>query len=40
VVEGHEVVGLLSMRDIVRAWSAARMPGQSATRDGARISAS
>ena len=40
VVEGHEVVGLLSMRDIVRAWSAARMPAQSATRDGARISAS
>jgi CBS domain-containing protein len=40
VVEGHEVVGLLSMRDIVRAWSTARMPAQSATRDGARISAS
>ena len=40
VVEGHEVVGLLSMRDIVRAWSAARIPAHSATRDGARISAS
>jgi CBS domain-containing protein len=26
VVEGHEVIGLLSMRDIVRAWSAARIP--------------
>jgi CBS domain-containing protein len=28
VVEGHEVVGLLSMRDIVRVWSAARIPSQ------------
>jgi len=28
VVEGHEVVGLLSMRDIVRCWSAARIPAQ------------
>jgi CBS domain-containing protein len=28
VVEGHEVVGLLSMRDIVRCWSAARVPTQ------------
>ncbi|HTU06600.1 MAG TPA: CBS domain-containing protein [Trebonia sp.] len=28
VVEGHEVVGLLSMRDIVRVWSAARVPAQ------------
>lgn len=28
VVEGHEVVGLLSMRDIVRAWSAAHVPAQ------------
>jgi CBS domain-containing protein len=26
VVEGHEVIGLLSMRDIVRAWSATRIP--------------
>jgi signal-transduction protein with cAMP-binding, CBS, and nucleotidyltransferase domain len=30
VVEGHEVVGLLSMRDIVRVWSAARVPAQTA----------
>jgi CBS domain-containing protein len=28
VVEGHEVVGLLSMRDIVRCWSTARVPSQ------------
>jgi CBS domain-containing protein len=28
VVEGHEVLGLLSMRDIVRCWSAARIPMQ------------
>jgi len=28
VVEGHEVVGLLSMRDIVRCWSATRIPAQ------------
>lgn len=28
VVEGHEVVGLLSMRDIVRVWSTARIPAQ------------
>jgi signal-transduction protein with cAMP-binding, CBS, and nucleotidyltransferase domain len=28
VVEGHEVIGLLSMRDIVRCWSAARIPAQ------------
>lgn len=40
VVEGHEVVGLLSMRDIVRAWSGARIPAQSVTRDGAPVSAS
>ena len=26
VVEGHEVAGLLSMRDIVRCWSAAEVP--------------
>jgi signal-transduction protein with cAMP-binding, CBS, and nucleotidyltransferase domain len=26
VVEGQDVVGLLSMRDIVRCWSAARIP--------------
>ncbi|MGH3170546.1 MAG: CBS domain-containing protein [Trebonia sp.] len=30
VVEGHEVVGLLSMRDIVRCWSTARIPAQPA----------
>jgi signal-transduction protein with cAMP-binding, CBS, and nucleotidyltransferase domain len=28
VVEGHEVVGLLSMRDIVRVWSLAHVPTQ------------
>jgi CBS domain-containing protein len=28
VVEGHDIVGLLSMRDIVRCWSAARVPPQ------------
>lgn len=28
VVEGHEVVGLLSMRDIVRCWSGAHVPAQ------------
>ncbi|HEY1818756.1 MAG TPA: CBS domain-containing protein [Trebonia sp.] len=28
VVEGHDVIGLLSMRDIVRCWSAARVPAQ------------
>jgi CBS domain-containing protein len=28
VVEGHDVVGLLSMRDIVRCWSAAQVPTQ------------
>ncbi len=32
VVEGTEVVGLLSMRDIVRAWSATRIPVQAAAR--------
>ncbi|HEX7159807.1 MAG TPA: CBS domain-containing protein [Trebonia sp.] len=35
VVEGHEVVGLLSMRDIVRCWSAARIPVQAGTPDSA-----
>jgi signal-transduction protein with cAMP-binding, CBS, and nucleotidyltransferase domain len=33
VVEGHEVVGLLSMRDIVRCWSAARVPAQAGAAD-------
>jgi CBS domain-containing protein len=28
VVEGQDVVGLLSMRDIVRCWSAVRVPAQ------------
>jgi CBS domain-containing protein len=28
VVEGQEVVGLLSMRDIVRCWSTTRVPAQ------------
>jgi CBS domain-containing protein len=40
VVEGNEVVGLLSMRDIVRVWSAARVPAQAMARDGARVTAS
>ena len=34
VVEGHEVIGLLSMRDIVRCWSAARVPAQAGAPDG------
>jgi signal-transduction protein with cAMP-binding, CBS, and nucleotidyltransferase domain len=28
MVEGQDVVGLLSMRDIVRCWSASRVPAQ------------
>jgi CBS domain-containing protein len=39
VVEGHDVVGLLSMRDIVRAWSATRVPAQAAARASAPVSA-
>ena len=35
VIEGHEVVGLLSMRDIVRCWSAARVPAQAGASDAA-----
>ena len=35
VVEGHEVVGLLSMRDIVRCWSATRIPAQTSAPDAA-----
>lgn len=35
VVEGQEVVGLLSMRDIVRCWSAARVPAQAGAPLGA-----
>jgi CBS domain-containing protein len=37
VVEGHEVVGLLSMRDIVRCWSATRVPAQAGAPTTARI---
>ena len=33
VVEGHEVVGLLSMRDIVRCWAATRVPAQAGSPD-------
>jgi CBS domain-containing protein len=39
VVEGHDVVGLLSMRDIVRVWSAARIPAQAMASSGARVTA-
>ena len=39
VVEGHDVVGLLSMRDIVRAWSATRVPAQTAGRASAPVNA-
>src|SRR5882672_8578383 len=39
VIEGQEVIGLLSMRDIVRVWSAARVPVQAMARDGARVTA-
>jgi CBS domain-containing protein len=35
VVEGKDVVGLLSMRDIVRCWSAARVPAQAGAPAGA-----
>ena len=35
VVEGQDVVGLLSMRDIVRSWSATRIPAQAAAPDTA-----
>ena len=34
VVEGQNVVGLLSMRDIVRCWAAARVPAQAAAPEG------
>src|ERR1700761_4159296 len=33
IVEGQDVVGLLSMRDIVRCWSPARVPAQAGTPD-------
>jgi CBS domain-containing protein len=39
VVAGQEVVGLLSMRDIVRCWAAARVPAQAAVREGEPASA-
>jgi signal-transduction protein with cAMP-binding, CBS, and nucleotidyltransferase domain len=35
VVEGMEVVGLLSMRDIVRCWSVAQIPAQASARGAA-----
>jgi len=34
VVEGQNVVGLLSMRDIVRCWSATRVPAQAGAPEG------
>ncbi len=34
VVEGQDVVGLLSMRDIVRCWSAVRVPAQARAQAG------
>jgi hypothetical protein len=37
VAEGQDVVGLLSMRDIVRCWSAARVPSQAAEPDAASV---
>jgi CBS domain-containing protein len=37
VVEGHEVVGLLSMRDIVRCWSATRIPAQASPPDTTQV---
>ena len=36
VAEGQDVVGLLSMRDIVRVWSAARIPAQADAQDSVR----
>jgi CBS domain-containing protein len=33
VAEGQDVVGLLSMRDIVRVWSATRIPAQADAQD-------
>ncbi len=33
VVDGREIIGLLSMRDIVRCWSAARVPPQGDSKD-------
>ena len=37
VVEGQEVVGLLSMRDIVRCWSSTRIPSQAGVPAAAQV---
>ena len=37
VVEGQDVVGLLSMRDIVRCWSATRIPAQASPPDTTQV---
>ena len=37
VVEGQDVVGLLSMRDIVRCWSATRIPAQPSPPDATHV---
>ena len=37
VVEGQDVVGLLSMRDIVRCWSATRIPAQTSAPDATHV---
>jgi CBS domain-containing protein len=37
VVEGQDVVGLLSMRDIVRCWSATRIPAQTSPPDATHV---
>ena len=37
VVEGSEVIGLLSMRDIVRCWSAMRVPEQAGEAAAAQV---
>jgi signal-transduction protein with cAMP-binding, CBS, and nucleotidyltransferase domain len=40
VVEGHDVIGLLSMRDIVRCWTAARVPPQAGSPESTQIAQS
>src|ERR1700756_518282 len=40
VVEGQDVVGLLSMRDIVRCWFATRFPAQAGTSDSPQVAKS
>ncbi|HEY6491690.1 MAG TPA: CBS domain-containing protein [Trebonia sp.] len=40
VVEGHDVIGLLSMRDIVRCWTAARVPPQAGAPESTQIAQS